>query len=124
MEKSVKQIDKLIEDYEYLKELVESKSMVSQLSESTQGYLLEYFGIRNTEDLSDKCDELEKEIETNKCLTKEHKVLFHTQKNKYVVEEWNKQFEEWERDELIDEIIYLWKQNEIDGYKEIKSLFL
>jgi len=42
--------------------LVESKSMVSQLSESTQGYLFEYFGIKNTEDLSDKCDELEKEI--------------------------------------------------------------
>ena len=62
MEKSIKQIDKLIEDYEYLKELVESKSMVSQLSESTQGYLFEYFGIKNTEDLSDKCDELEKEI--------------------------------------------------------------
>lgn len=62
MEKSVKQIDKIIEDYEYLKELVESKSMVSQLSESTRGYLLEYFGIRNTEDLFDKCDELEKEL--------------------------------------------------------------
>ena len=62
MEKSIKQIDKLIEDYEYLKELVESKSMVSQLSESTQGYLLEYFGIRNTEDLSDKCDELQQEL--------------------------------------------------------------
>jgi hypothetical protein len=62
MEKSVKQIDKLIEDYEYLKELVESKSMVSQLSESTQGYLLEYFGIKNTEDLSDKCDELQQEL--------------------------------------------------------------
>ena len=62
MEKSIKQIDKLIEDYEYLKELVESKSMVSQLSESTQGYLLEYFGIKNTEDLSDKCDELQQEL--------------------------------------------------------------
>ena len=58
MERTIKEIDKLIEDYEYLKELVESKSMVSQLSESTQGYLLEYFGIKNTEDLSDKCDEL------------------------------------------------------------------
>lgn len=62
MNKQEKQIDKLIEDYEYLIELVESKSMVSQLSESTRGYLLEYFGIRNTEDLSDKCDELEKEL--------------------------------------------------------------
>ena len=66
MENERKRVVKLIEDYEYLKELVESKSMVSQLSESTQGYLLEYFGIRNTEDLSDKCDEVEKEIETNK----------------------------------------------------------
>ena len=62
MERTVKEIDKLIEDYEYLKELVESKSMVSQLSESTQGYLLEYFGIKNTEDLSDKCDELQQEL--------------------------------------------------------------
>ena len=62
MERTIKEIDKLIEDYEYLKELVESKSMVSQLSESTQGYLLEYFGIKNTEDLSDKCDELQQEL--------------------------------------------------------------
>ena len=62
MNKQEKQIDKLIEDYEYLKELVESKYMVSQLSESKRGYLLKYFGIRNTEDLSDKCDELQQEI--------------------------------------------------------------
>ena len=62
MERTIKEIDKLIEDYEYLQELVESKSMVSQLSESTQGYLLEYFGIKNTEDLSDKCDELQQEL--------------------------------------------------------------
>ena len=62
MEKSVKEIDKLIEDYEYLKELCESKNQVSQLSESTQGYILQYFGIKNTYDLLDKFDELEQEL--------------------------------------------------------------
>ncbi len=62
MERTVKEIDKLIEDYEYLKELEESKTLISQHSESTQGYLLEYFGIKNTEDLSDKCDELQQEL--------------------------------------------------------------
>jgi hypothetical protein len=62
MEKSVKQIDKLIEDYEYLKKLMESKNQVSQLSESTQGYILQYFGIKNTDDLLDKCDELQQEL--------------------------------------------------------------
>jgi len=62
MEKSVKEIDKLIEDYEYLKELCESKYEVPQLSESTQGYILQYFGIKNTYDLLDKFDELEQEL--------------------------------------------------------------
>ena len=62
MEKSIKQIDKLIEDYEYLKKLMESKNQVSQLSESTQGYILQYFGIKNTYDLLDKFDELEQEL--------------------------------------------------------------
>ncbi len=62
MNKQEKQIDKLIEDYEYLKELEESKSMVSQLSESTRGYLHEYFGIRNTEDLSDRIDFIQQEL--------------------------------------------------------------
>ena len=53
---------KLIEDYEYLKKLCESKNQVSQLSESTQGYILQYFGIKNTDDLLDKFDELEQEL--------------------------------------------------------------
>ena len=53
---------KLIEDYEYLKKLCESKNQVSQLSESTQGYILQYFGIKNTDDLLDKCDELQQEL--------------------------------------------------------------
>jgi hypothetical protein len=36
--------------------------LVSQHSESTQGYLLEYFGIRDIYDLYDKCDELQQEL--------------------------------------------------------------
>ena len=41
---------------------MESKNQVSQLSESTKGYILQYFGIKNTDDLLDKCDELQQEL--------------------------------------------------------------
>ena len=54
-------------------------------------------------------------------LTKEQKHYYHHHKNKSVISKWEEQLEEWERDELILEIIDCWKEQGLNGYKQIKK---
>ena len=39
------------------------------------------------------------------------------QKNKWIVEGWEEELQEWDRDELILGIIDCWKEQGLNGYK-------
>ena len=54
---------------------------------------------------------------TSSKLQKQH---HQSLRNKWMVEIWEKQLQELDRDELILEIIDSWKEQELDGYKQIK----
>jgi hypothetical protein len=52
----------------------------------------------------------------------EQKHIDQLNKNRYVVGMWNKQLQEWDREELINEVILCWSQQGLDGYKTLTKL--
>ena len=41
------------------------------------------------------------------------------QGNKWIVEQWEKELQGWEMEELLDEVILYWKEQGLNGYKQI-----
>jgi hypothetical protein len=54
-------------------------------------------------------------------LTQERRYFHHTEKNLWVVKRWENELQELDRDELILEIIDCWKEQGLNGYKQIKN---
>lgn len=52
-------------------------------------------------------------------LTKEQKYYFHLNKNKGVISKWEEQLQGWNKEELMEEVMFQWSEQGLDGYVKL-----